>query len=57
MPQPRIHAPVKSFLATRPLEIVAVDFTILESASDGRENVLVVTNVFIKFTPAFPTVD
>ncbi|KAL6467298.1 hypothetical protein MHYP_G00251020 [Metynnis hypsauchen] len=57
MPQPRIQPPAKSFLASRPLEVVAVDFTVLEPASDGRENVLVVTDVFTKFTQAFPTRD
>ncbi|KAL0180390.1 hypothetical protein M9458_025832, partial [Cirrhinus mrigala] len=40
-----------------PLEVIAVDFTVLEPASDGRENVLVVTDVFTKFTQAFPTKD
>lgn len=55
LPQPKIRAPMKPFLATRPLEVVAVDFTMLEPASDGRENVLVVTDVFTKFTQAFPT--
>lgn len=50
MPQPKIHAPVTAFLASRPLEVVAIDFTVLEPASDGRENVLVVTDVFSKFT-------
>lgn len=48
---------MKSFLATRPLEVVAVDFTLLEPASDGRENVLVITDVFTKFTQAFPSRD
>ncbi|KAJ7999929.1 hypothetical protein DPEC_G00199500 [Dallia pectoralis] len=48
---------MKSFLATRPLEVVAVDFTVLEPATDGRENVLVITDVFTKFTQAFPTKD
>ncbi|KAJ7999930.1 hypothetical protein DPEC_G00199510 [Dallia pectoralis] len=57
MPQPKIHPPMKSFLATRPLEVVAVDFTVLEPATDGRENVLVITDVFTKFTQAFPTKD
>lgn len=57
MPQPRIHAPIKPFLASRPLEVVAVDFSVLEPASDGRENVLVVTDIFTKFTQAFPTCD
>ncbi|KAJ7987239.1 hypothetical protein DPEC_G00336680 [Dallia pectoralis] len=57
MPQPRICPPMKPFLASRPLEVVAVDFTVLEPATDGRENVLVVTDVFTKFTQAFPTRD
>ena len=33
------------------------DFTQLEPASDGRENVLVLTDVFTKFTVAVPTRD
>ncbi|KAK3561697.1 hypothetical protein QTP86_012539 [Hemibagrus guttatus] len=57
MPQPKIRAPWASFLASRPLEVVAVDFTTLEPATDGRENVLVVTDVFTKFSQAFPTRD
>ncbi|XP_041841581.1 uncharacterized protein LOC121640000 [Melanotaenia boesemani] len=57
MPQPRIQAPQTSFLATRPLEVVAVDYTTLERATDGRENVLVITDVFTKFSQAFATRD
>ncbi len=57
MPQPKIRAPVRAFLASRPLEVIVVDFTVLEPASDGCENVLVVTDVFTKFTQAFPTKD
>uniref|UniRef100_A0A8P4GS98 Gypsy retrotransposon integrase-like protein 1 n=1 Tax=Dicentrarchus labrax TaxID=13489 RepID=A0A8P4GS98_DICLA len=57
MPQPRIQAPLKPFLATRPLEVVAVDYTTLERATDGRENVLVMTDVFTKFSQAFATRD
>ncbi|VDI44764.1 Hypothetical predicted protein [Mytilus galloprovincialis] len=34
-----------------------MDFTVLEKSSDGRENVLVLTDVFTKFTQAFPTRD
>ena len=34
-----------------------MDFTQLEPASDGRENVLVLTDVFTKFTVAVPTRD
>lgn len=57
MPQPKVHPPMRSFLARRPLEVVAVDFTLLEPATDGRENVLVITDVFTKFTQAFATRD
>ncbi len=48
---------MKPFLASRPLEVVAVDFTVLEPSSDGHENVLIVTDVFTKFTQVFPTRD
>lgn len=51
------RTPMGSFLATRPLEVLAMDFTQLEPASDGRENVLVMTDVFTKFTVAVPTRD
>lgn len=57
MLRPRIQTGWTPFLASRPLEVVAVDFTVLEPASDGRENVLVVTDVFTKFSQAFPTRD
>lgn len=57
MPQPKIQAPQTPFLATRPLEVVAVDYTTLERAIDGRENVLVMTDVFTKFSQAFATRD
>ena len=42
-------------LASRPLQILAIDFTRLEPATDGRENVLILTDVFTKFTQAIPT--
>ena len=31
------------------IEVLAVDFTVLEPATDGHENVLVMTDVFTKF--------
>jgi hypothetical protein len=46
-----------SLLASRPLEVIAIDFTTLEKARDGREKVLVITDVFSKFTVAIPTKD
>lgn len=44
-------------LASRPNEIVALDFTVLEPSHSGYENVLVMTDVFSKFTVAIPTRD
>lgn len=35
----------------------AKDFTVLETACDGRENVLFLTDVFSKYTQAVPTKD
>lgn len=55
--QPKIRTFPGSITASRPLEVLAIDFTVLEKASDGRENVLVITDVFSKFTQAFPTSD
>ncbi|RXN12587.1 Transposon Ty3-I Gag-Pol poly [Labeo rohita] len=44
-------------LLYRPNEIVAIDFTILEPSHSGQENVMVMTDVFSKFTVAVPTRD
>ena len=57
MPQPRVHVPIGNLLADKPNEVVAMDFTLLEKASDGRECVLVITDVFSKYTIAVPTRD
>ena len=56
-PQPKVKPPISSFLATRPLEVLAMDFTMLDKSRDGRENVLVLTDVFTKFTLAIATKD
>ena len=42
-------------LASRPLQILAIDFTKMDPAADGHENILVLTDVFTKFTQAIPT--
>ena len=54
---PVVRTPMGSMLAKRPWEVLALDFTLLEPDRDGKENVLVVTDVFSKFTLAFPTKD
>ena len=55
MPHIKTRTPLGRITATRPLEVVCVDFTVLEPLSDGRENVLVITDVFTKFTVAVVT--
>ena len=52
---PALHTTSSHLFASRPVEILAIDFTKLETASDGRENFLVLTDVFSKFTQAIPT--
>ena len=53
----KLHSTMSSLTASKPLEIVAIDFTVLEKSSSGVENVLVLTDVFTKFTQAIPTKD
>ena len=55
--QPKLQTHMGSLVATAPLDVLAIDFTDLEPASDGRENVLVITDIFTKFTQAIPTKD
>ena len=52
-----IRQPPGHLLATTPLELVAMDFTKLEMASNGMEDVLILTDVFSKWTVAIPTKD
>lgn len=56
-PSLKTHTPMGHLLATKPLEVISVDFTVLEPAKDGREDVLVITDVFTKYTVAIPTRD
>ncbi len=46
-----------SIQASQPHEILAVNFTVIQPASDGRENLLVLTDVFSKYSQAIPTRD
>lgn len=54
---PQVKAPMGHLLASRPNEIPAIDFCSLEPAGDERGQVLVLTNVFSKFTQVIPTRD
>lgn len=55
--QPKVRPYWGTLQASQPNEILAIDFTVLEPASDGRENVLVMTDIFTKYTQAVPTKD
>jgi hypothetical protein len=57
MPSPQVKSPIASLIAQHQLEIVAMDFTQLEKDSDRTEDVLVMTDVFTKYTVAVPTRD
>ena len=49
---PVIHTTSGHLLASRPLEILAIDFTKMETASGGKEDIL--TDVFTMFSLAIP---
>ena len=51
------RTPMGSIIGTKPLEVLAMNFTQQEPATDGREKVLVLTDVFTKFNVAIPTSD
>ena len=53
----KTKTPLGTIVATRPLEVVAIDFTLLQKSSDNKENVLIMTDVFTKYTIAIPTRD
>ena len=55
--QPVAHSFMGHLLASRPNEILDIDFTILEPSRNGMEDVLVMTDVFSKYTWAVPTRD
>lgn len=57
MPHNKVKSKMGRLTATRPLEVLAIDFTLLDKASDGKENVLVMTDVFSKFAVAVATKD
>lgn len=55
--QPPVRSRMGHLLASRPNEILAIDYTVLEPTQQGIENVLVITDVFSKYTLAVPTRD
>jgi transposase InsO family protein len=57
IPSRKMQSKMGHLVASKPFEVVSMDFTLLEKSSDGYENVLVLTDVFSKFTVAIPTKD
>lgn len=57
LPYHQVKTPLGRLVASRPLECLAIDYTLLERSSDGKENVLIMTDVFSKFTQAVATKD
>eukprot|EP00064_Thunnus_orientalis_P024519 superscaffoldBa00010639_g24814 len=55
--QPTARNFIGHLLASRPNEILAIDYTVLEPAHNGMENVLIMTDIFSKYTLAVPTRD
>ena len=53
----KVITPLDTTSATAPLGVVAIGFIVVDLASDGRENILVMTDVFTKWTVAIPTHD
>lgn len=52
-----VKAPMGHLIAARPNQTLAIDFTFLERSRDGKEQVLIITDVFSKFTQVVPTFD
>lgn len=55
--QPAARGFMGHLLASRPNEILTMDYTVLEPSCSGFENVLVITDVFSKYILAVPTHD
>uniref|UniRef100_A0A3Q3K5F3 Gypsy retrotransposon integrase-like protein 1 n=1 Tax=Monopterus albus TaxID=43700 RepID=A0A3Q3K5F3_MONAL len=52
---PKLRAPMVCTNVSAPLEVLAMDYTVLEKSVGGYENVLVLTDMFTRFTVAVPT--
>ena len=53
----KVKSTMGTLLAKRPLEVLAIDFTLLEPSTSGIGNALVLTDIFTKYTQVIPTRD
>ena len=51
-PTPKVRTPMRHLLAFRPLEVLAIDFLKVEKGRGGYEDILVMTDVYTKYTQA-----
>ena len=56
-PLSKVRLPIGGLIASRPLQILAIDYSKLEKASDGWEDILMVTDLFMKYSIAVPRRD
>ncbi|KAL1252085.1 hypothetical protein QQF64_019881 [Cirrhinus molitorella] len=56
-PTASVRAPLVSIHTSAPMELVCVDFLMLEKSKGGMENVLIVTDHFSRYAQAYPTRD
>lgn len=56
-PTANVRAPLVSIHTSAPMELVCVDFLMLEKSKGGMENVLIVTDHFSRYAQAYPTRD
>ena len=54
---PKTKSKLGHLIATKPNQLVAMDYTLLEKSTSGHENVLVMTDTFSKFTLTVATKD
>ena len=56
-PIPKQKTKMQHLIANQPLDTIAIDFTVVEMSTSGIENILVMTDIFSKYTLAIPTKD
>ena len=49
------HTQQGSLVANNPLDLLCIDFLKVDPSRDGKENILVLTDAFTKFSQAFVT--
>ena len=50
-----LHTQQGSLVANNPLDLLCIDFLKVDPSRDGKENILVLTDAFTKFSQAFIT--